>query len=361
MFKELDKLVKEGYLRKFEDGDLVGYNYTDKCTFERKWNKYTLNNRGSVYNKVTGKKIAATFPKFFNLGELSASQQRAIVNGSGVYRNYECFEKIDGSLGIIYHDGEKWRVNTRGSFSSDQAIKATEMLKKYHFDMPVSTDLTYLVEIIYPENKIIVNYGDLEELRLIGIMNRETGKELPWRDCIHFARTLGLPLAEKFILTVDEMLKLQKEIPKDEEGFVIKFGNGFRVKIKGEEYMKLARIISQLAPLALWEKMSEGIVDEGFLATIPEEFYDEVDKICFTLEKRYGIIQQEINNEVMYVRSKFAEFSGGEFFKRVGLYVQDPRNNIKHPNCIFAVLRGVSVGEYVMKKIRPKGNSLEIK
>ena len=29
--------------------------------------------------------------------------------------------KMDGSLGLVFHDGKQWRVTTKGSFSSDQA------------------------------------------------------------------------------------------------------------------------------------------------------------------------------------------------------------------------------------------------
>ena len=356
MLKELDRLVDEGYLRRFEDKSLVGYCYTDKCTFERKWNKYTLNNRGTVYKKDTEEVIARPFPKFFNLSELSVSQQRAIVNGSGVYNKYDVFEKVDGSLGIIYHHNV-WRVNTKGSFNSDQAIKGKDLFYNYHFDM-VPTEYTYLVEIIYPENKIIVDYGDVEELRLIGMMDTESGKEIPWKACKDYAMILEMPIAEQFDYSIEKMLELQKTIPKDNEGFVVRFGNDFRVKIKGEEYMKMARIISQLAPLVLWEKMENGIVCQEFLKTIPEEFYDEVDKIVFTLEKRYDIISKQIHEEVMNVRSRFAEYAGGEFFKMVGLYMQDIRNTFEHSSAVFAILRGNDIDDYIKKVIRPKGNSL---
>ena len=57
MLKELDELVNKGYLRKFIDGNLVGYNYTDKCTFEKYWDGFTLNHRGTVYNLSTQKKV----------------------------------------------------------------------------------------------------------------------------------------------------------------------------------------------------------------------------------------------------------------------------------------------------------------
>lgn len=64
--------VKKKNIRKFEseDGKLVGYNYTDQCTFDRAWNDVTLNSRGIVFEKETGKLVALPFPKFWNYSEL---------------------------------------------------------------------------------------------------------------------------------------------------------------------------------------------------------------------------------------------------------------------------------------------------
>src|SRR5690606_24816756 len=50
--------VKNKMLRKVEDDDLVLYNYTDHCTYERHWNEFTLAARGIIFEKRTGKLIA---------------------------------------------------------------------------------------------------------------------------------------------------------------------------------------------------------------------------------------------------------------------------------------------------------------
>jgi len=80
-FKQLDKLTEEGYLRKVISpcGKLCLYNYTDKTTYEKKWNKHTLNARGTVYEIETGKVIARAFPKFFNFEKESGSMIRGAI------------------------------------------------------------------------------------------------------------------------------------------------------------------------------------------------------------------------------------------------------------------------------------------
>merc|ERR1711923_624090 len=79
-------------------------------------------------------------------------------------------DKMDGSLGIIFYcDTVKhWRCATRGSFASNQAKWATEYLKtnaKVYENIFVKGH-TYLVEIIWSENKIIIEY-DYECLVLL--------------------------------------------------------------------------------------------------------------------------------------------------------------------------------------------------
>ena len=173
-FKMLDQYSSEGFLKKVISpcGNLVLYNYTDKCTYEKKWNKHTLNSRGTVYEISTGNRIACAFPKFFNFGELAVSRQRNLLK----QREFTAFEKFDGSCGIIYFYNGKWNVNTRGSFISDQAIKAEEMLGNYYIES-LNKDITYIVEIIYPENRIIVDYKSEEKLVILAAFYTESGEE----------------------------------------------------------------------------------------------------------------------------------------------------------------------------------------
>ncbi|NJO65858.1 MAG: hypothetical protein HC836_49645 [Richelia sp. RM2_1_2] len=86
-------------------------NYSRKAQFEKIWNEYTLICRGLVidddYNIV-----ARAFPKFFNYEE---HKPEDIPN-----ERYEIYDKMDGSLGILFHYDNQWHIATRGSFVSDQ-------------------------------------------------------------------------------------------------------------------------------------------------------------------------------------------------------------------------------------------------
>ena len=69
----------------------------------KRWDEYTRAARGIIFNKRTGECVARPFPKFFNLGEMPESQLNKIPKDPS---NYEVYDKLDGSLGILYwrHD-----------------------------------------------------------------------------------------------------------------------------------------------------------------------------------------------------------------------------------------------------------------
>jgi len=89
------------------------YNYTEHAQFSRTWNEVTLMCRGLILDENFNI-VARPFPKFFNKEELS--------EGDIPNLPFDVFEKMDGSLGIMYWvDGVPY-IATRGSFESEQAL-----------------------------------------------------------------------------------------------------------------------------------------------------------------------------------------------------------------------------------------------
>src|SRR5688572_19702961 len=135
------------------------FKYSDNCNFEDGWNEVNRICRGLIINTQTGDIVARSFPKFFNMGERP--------NEPIPYEPFEIFEKMDGSMGSIYKlpNGE-WAVATPGSMASPQAIEATKMLANYNLNF-IPEGVTVVVEIIYPENRIVVDYKDRRELVML--------------------------------------------------------------------------------------------------------------------------------------------------------------------------------------------------
>lgn len=342
-----------GLLRQVESpcGKLVLFNYTDKCTFERAWDDYTIQSRGIIFEKETGRQVAYPFKKFFNIGENGC----ALADPS---EPYHLLEKMDGSLGIIYHYNDKWDIATRGSFTSDQANYAREhLLPKYDFSK-LLTRVTLLTEIIYPENRIVVPYGDRNELVLLGANcslqeRRETIYSVP--NLKLFSGLTRIPLVPFHELTIEDALKKCETIPRTEEGWVLWYPRlDYRIKIKGVEYLKIAKIMMHMSPLSLWEVMKAGKVPEEYLAQLPEEFRLDVDKIVASLEGGFARVFEEISKSLQALPSLTD-------FREVGIFLKENKGIVPYPNAVFPMLRKQAdvVEKIIMGEIRPDANVLE--
>jgi RNA ligase len=73
--------------------------------------------------------------------------------------------------------------------------------------------------------------------------------------------------------SVSQLLLEAKDLPADEEGFVVRFDDGGRLKIKGAEYRRIHALISRITPLAMWEIMQAGDDLAKVRRDIPEEFW----------------------------------------------------------------------------------------
>lgn len=252
--ERLEHLVGEGWLRsqRHPEADLWIYNYTERAQYENHWTPETLACRGLILD-ASGSVVARPFPKFFNYGTEQAANLPA--------EPFTVREKFDGSLGILYYlDGEP-RIATRGSFTSEQAKVGTALLADYEFEHRPGQ--TPLFEIIYPENRIVVDYGDRRELVLLAVIDNATGAESAMGWSGHTA-----PLVD-----VDDIDRLHGLASSNAEGFVVTFRSGVRVKVKFEEYVRLHRIVTGVNARNIWESLRDGDDHASLLDGIPDELH----------------------------------------------------------------------------------------
>jgi RNA ligase len=147
---------------------LTIYNYTEQCAYSGAWNAVTLTCRGLIADE-RGDILARPLPKFFNHDQpeapVIALDEPVVVT-----------DKADGSQGIIYPTPDGPAVATRGSFASDQALHATGLLRSRYGGWNPPAFLTVLVEIVYPTNRIVLDYAGLDDLLLLGAVDVETGR-----------------------------------------------------------------------------------------------------------------------------------------------------------------------------------------
>ncbi|CAA9201890.1 hypothetical protein FLACOL7796_03992 [Flavobacterium collinsii] len=319
-------MLSKNYVKvnKHPKHDLYIYNYTQNAQFEKVWNEVTLACRGLILDE-NDNVVARPFPKFFNLGEM---ENQVLPDCT-----FEVYDKMDGSLGILYWIDEVPFMASRGSFSSDQSDKANEMLHgKYRNSWSLLDKAkTYLFEIIYPENRIVLDYGVAEELVLLAVIDTQSGEEFPLED-------LGFPMVEKFDGIKDILILKEMEVD-NKEGFIIKYANDFRVKIKFEEYLRLHRIITQVSNLNIWEYLKTNQSMEEILERVPDEFFDWVKQTKSDLENQYQIIENQCK----------ADFKVLESRKETALYFQ----TCQYQGVLFAMLNNKDYSVIIWKMIRP--------
>lgn len=322
--EEIHHMIAEGYItaREHPNGTLKIYNYTPSAQYERVWNDSTLACRGLILNDV-GEIIARPFKKFFNLSE---HRPEEIPN-----EPFEVFDKLDGSLGILYHDGEKYAIATRGSFVSEQAIRGTAMLHRYDLHR-IPTGVTLLFEIIYPSNRIVVNYGNREELVLLAAIDNTTGKDVPLPD-------IGCSIVGRYD-GIENLADLQKFENDADEGFVIRFRNGLRVKVKFSEYLRLHRLLTQCSSKVIWEHLSTNRPLDELLDRVPDEFYSWVRTTQADLLNRYQAIEEQ-------AKSVFRTF---DTRKETAMYIMQQ----EHSDVLFRILDDKDYAPTIWKKLKPE-------
>ena len=346
---ERDRLVADGLLRCDNLDDLRVYTYTDKCVHQNKWDEITLNSRGVIFNTKTGEIVAQPFGKFFNLNEHPTTQEKMLLWDG----EYEIFDKVDGWLGTLYRHAGQHKIATRGSFHSTGAVIATEMLQKHNLaNLP--NEVTLVFEIVTPETHIIINY-DYSALVLLAAFNRDTGEEYDRQQVVDWSNQFGFRITNEHPSFIFENTQAIVNTAKNfdgtrDEGFVIRFANGQRVKIKSEDYMRRSRLLQNLTPLSVWREMKCGIVHKDFMDLIDPEYRDMIKGTISELQFQYQKIEAQIYHE-------YKLLSGTR--KDVALQLQG--GNFKHKAVMFACLdaKNESIEKYIMKLIKPKGNVLE--
>ncbi len=268
-----------------ERGNLRLFNYTSQAQYAGRWNFLERISRGLIFNVNTGEIVARPFDKFFNFGEGGRFTNAPILNVS---------EKMDGSLGILYRENSTYRIATRGRFDSEQALWATEFLNR-KFDLrKLSDSLTLLFEIIYPGNRVVVDYQGKEDLVLLSARNRMTGQYISFSQVQILSEIFGFSLPKVYHFSeVEDIFRAKDSLDANAEGWVVEFSDGLRFKFKGIKYLKLHKLISSLS-----FKNTLIYVKEGALAilydTIPDEFLGEVNGWVNEIQQTVELINSQV-------------------------------------------------------------------
>lgn len=327
-------MIEKKYIsvQKHPTEDLYIYNYTQRAQFDKVWNEETLQCRGLILNK-NNQVIARPFSKFFNFEE-----HRDLP-----IEEFEVFDKLDGSLGITYFDSKGHpNLATRGSFTSDQAIKGTEILhRKYPLNI-FSPKYTYLFEIIYPENRIVVDYKGMEDIILLSVIDTKTAAEVSYKDIRELFEN-KLKIVERFD-SLNNIEKVKENIRDNSEGFVIRFKNGIRVKLKYDEYVRLHRLVTGVNAKTIWDLLRNSQSFDELLNNFPDEYYQWITDTKNNLISDFKNIEDTAIDTFNKVKNLSTR-------KEQALWIKD---NYKLSGIIFAMLDKKPHADMIWKLIKPK-------
>ncbi len=325
---ELNRELSAGYInRRFhpEFPLLAIVGYSDKAQFDAHWTPTVKACRGIIYRTDTLEVIARPFAKFFNFGQGDANYDpdTEIV---GVYN------KWDGSLGIAYQrpDGD-WAIATRGSFDSDQARHATALMPSLDLNLG-DGNVTALFEIIYPENRIVIDYSGVDDLVPLGFIDIETGAYIPGEEP-------GWGMT-----TLREVLEFPPR--KNAEGFVAWLDPFTPVKFKQADYIALHRAISMMTPKEVWRQLRAGTFDE-FAAALPDEFHEWARTEQSKLTEAFDETESRARAVAEHVASGWQTRKDQARF--VVANVPGPQSGL-----VFSLLDGKDITDSIWRMVEPK-------
>lgn len=234
------------------------YTYSRTCQYSAHWTDVTRRCRGLVVDDGTGEVVAWCLPKFFNWSEYDQGREYAPPLP---VEPFEVFTKVDGSLAIVFFYADRWRVASKGSFISEQARWAQRWLDQQDTSV-LERGVTYLAEIVYPENRIVVDNGDRRELVYLASYDPD-GLERLFDVDAQVWQALGGSATERH--PMGDLADIVRMVTgnvrpdgtpatgTDAEGFVIRFASGVRAKCKFVEYQRLHKILTGITAREVWK------------------------------------------------------------------------------------------------------------
>lgn len=299
-YMDVDKLMKyieEGIVdeRKHPTLPLTILCYSRRATYENIWDDITCKCRGLIVSD-DGTIVSRAFEKFFNLDTLDKPETH-ITNLP--LEQPQVFDKLDGSLGILY----EWKVGgetvvsgvaSKGSFTSDHANWATTWYLRNCRNPQWPEGYTPVFEMVVQSVQRHVVYYDMpDQLILLALINKETGEEASYNEVYYYANINGLKVTELFAKSVIDAASEDRD---NKEGYVLSWPRAgqtpLKIKVKHETFLKLQKIVHAATPKAVLEALvaKDFSTIETWKASAAPELAEFVERWSNALCESYGRI-----------------------------------------------------------------------
>lgn len=294
---DYSSLLQPLQLNEYDGMILIHYgNYADvfggeiDMTPDEFWSAYDgfyMECRSVVIDIKNDCLVLTPFRKFRNLNECEETSYENVAQRIKNAKCVEFSEKLDGSMqSARWYNGRivmagSMALNPEDSWRLADGYRMLTENKNYINMLKGFPNKTFIFEYISQKDAHVVKYSrEQEGLYLIGIREVRTGIEEPYCVVRIFAKAFDIPTATIFDKTLDQVVtELDDKKSSEAEGFVLNI-DGFKVKIKYNDYVNMHKVLSSISSINLIIKsIADGNFDD-VLAKIPNAYKDRVLKIA---------------------------------------------------------------------------------
>lgn len=301
-----EKLSSDPYnLKISRDGPYVMFKYNQLSSDFS--NPIVREARGIIFREDNWKCVRRAFDKFFNYGEPNAAEID--------WNTAKVQTKIDGSLVSAWFNDKKWHYSTNGTIDAYKALTGDIKLptfgdvleeafrnngiSKEIFEQSASKLVCYTFELVSPQTRVVIPY-EKPDLYFIGYRTMKTECEMNPKESLVSA-FFKTPKEYDFH-SAQDVVDSAKELPWDEEGYVVVDSNFNRVKIKSPAWLvaHYARSNNSISKESLIQVILDGEQEEFLvyandyreeLESVEQEMEDfvkDLDDAAREMKKKYA-------------------------------------------------------------------------
>ena len=284
--KEYKEILSELIIK--QSGDLVLLHYRipheiDGKDYFEAYGGILAECRSLVMDLRAESMVLTPFRKFRNLGECDETSEENVAERLRNATVIEFSEKLDGSMqsarivdGTLVMSGSR-TLDRNESFRLDGGYRYVLSHENYVRMLSENSDLTFIFESIFKNDPHVVSYED-EGLYLVVIRDSNDGREYDYREVIDMAAGYSVPTTSLYGFSFGEALGfLSSASGREHEGFVLNV-DGFRVKMKSDDYVRINNWIFRLKDdSVLLKTVLAGEIDD-IIPKLPQEFKEDVIK-----------------------------------------------------------------------------------
>lgn len=302
------------------------YTYSRSVVYDHVWDDVAVKCRGLIVDEQQNI-VSRPFQKFFEYADDPTGRQDNHPDTEP-----QVLEKLNGSLGILWHWIDEYAdsytgIATKGSFHSDHAKWATEWYVQNVVNPQWPDGYTVVFEIICQDIQPHAVKYEKDGLRLIALINIETGEEADYNTLYHWAKINGLDIPEIYDHRLADCL-VEAYYPdgpfRNKEGYVlswpVKGQPPIKAKVKFDDFLEMRRLMKQVTIKQVC-KLARDCQFDKFAKQLPKELYTVADGYLQQIAELYGEIFLSASDIVTESRGMdmavIAEKLKGDPFKSV--------------------------------------------